>query len=282
MSNIDIDAAATAQNTEPEPPSETTLDAQLKELKEKQAAAAAEQVDANIADLTKLIADTDKAEEDYAKAHEHLADQEARLKAERDTLQNALKAALGMAGIDEVKAIVTAKVKEVTDAEITRDNAKTAVADAQKNADEKAKALVAAQAKLDTWRKPVSSIGARLNTAEALIAEIKKLRNVDGREEAYWKLALGDHADVPGQEFLNEVLSRQPGVVHPDNLRSQIRTAWNEFRAARTEAAKAKAVLAMAQADLKQKEADYADKSKNLIKAISGALADREGASDAA
>ena len=265
-----------------ETPSEKNLEEQLAELKQRQAAAAVEQVDSNISDLIKLIEDTKKAEENYAKLYDQLHDQETRLKTERDTLSSALQAALGHTGIGEVKAIVTKKVNEVSDAQTARDTVKTAVDTAQTNADARAKDLAAAQAKLDMWRKPGDSIGKRLKVAEGLIEEIKKLRNTGGRGEAYWKLALGDHADVPGQEFLNTVLSHQPEVISPDDLRERIRTAWNEFRAARTEAAKADAALATAQTELKQKEADFADKSKNLIKAIAEALAKREAASDAA
>ena len=112
---------------------------------------------------------------------------------------------------------------------------------------------------------------------------VSPLRTIaGGRGEAYWKLALGNHADVPGQEFLNIVLTRPPEVIQPNDLRGRIRSAWKEFREARIEAAKADAALVTAQAELKQKEADFADKSKNLIKAIAEALAKREAASNAA
>jgi hypothetical protein len=280
MSEDDMKSGQTPSTPETEKkPAEKSLEDQLKDLKE----AALDQVDANIADLTKLIEDTKKAEDEYKKVYEQLKDQDIRLNTECGTVSSALKAALGGdAGVEAVEKIVTAKLKAVSVAKVEHDKAKTAVESAKGNAETRAKDLAAAQAKLVTWRKPGDSIGKRLKKADGLIEEIKKLRNASRRGEAYWKLALGDHANVPGQEFLKKVLNAQPEVIHPDDLRGRIRTSWNEFKALRKEAATADAKLADAQADLKLKEAEFADLSKNLIKAISDALAEREDASNAA
>jgi len=265
-----------------ETPQVQGLDEQLAALKEKQAEAAVDQLDSNIADLAKLIEDTKKAEEDHAKAYDQLKDQATRLKSERDTVKNSLEAALGNAGIEAVRDVVREMVKQVSDAQAEHDAAKDAVSKAQSDADAKSKALATTQADLDMWRKAGDGIGKRLKAAETLLEEIKKLRNASRRGEAYWKLALGDLADVPGQEFLDKLLERQPEVLHPDDLRNRIRESWNLFRAARKESAMADAVLASAQADLKEKEADFAGKTRNLVKAIANALARREDASNAA
>lgn len=267
----------------PDAPAEQTLEQQLADLQKKQADAAVEQVDSTIADLVKLIEERNKAAENYDDdAHTKLQDQEDRLKTERDALSKALHAALGDEGVKEVKQIITEQVKAVSDAEAARDTAKKAADDAQISADDKAADLAAAQTELDVWRKPGDSIGNRLKIAEGLIEDIKKLRNANRRGEAYWKLALGRHAQVPGQEFLNEVLADDPKVIDPDDLPGEILTAWNAFNTARKAAAEAIATLISAQSELKERETDYADKKKNLIKSIADALAEREVSSDAA
>lgn len=266
----------------PGTPEAKSLEEQLADLKAKQAAAAVEQVDSTISELTKVISDVQKAEAEYVKVYDQLKDQENRLKAERDAVSAALQAALGTPGVEAVKTIVLDKVKVVADAQTARDTAKLAVDEAQITAGARAKRLTEAQATLDAWRKPGDGISKRLKTAETLLDDTKKLRNGGRRGEAYWKLALGDHASIPGQDFLNQVLNVQPEVIAPDKLRDRIRTAWNEFLEARIAAATASAALAAAQDDLKQKEAELANESKNLIKAITDALAEREAASSAA
>jgi hypothetical protein len=276
-----------SETTPSESSTEKSLQEQLQELKDSQSTAAAARAEAaqvgeDIADLEKLIVEAEAAAASYEKLHETLQDKEAQLKAESQALINALTAVLGTDGIAAIRGIVTEQIKVVTDAETARNDAQAAVDTARDDAAEKAKALENAKAELDTWRKPGASIDKRLKLAEGLISDIKKLRNGPNRGEAYWKLALGGHGQVPGQEFLNKVLEDKPEVIAPDALQDRILEAWNEFRAARTAAATSDATLGVAQQALKSAEADFAAKSKNLIKATKGALAEREAAPDAA
>ncbi|MEZ5875574.1 MAG: hypothetical protein R3D30_12385 [Hyphomicrobiales bacterium] len=265
----------------------TSLDEQLTALEEKKEAAQKAQIDANIADLTKLIVDAEKADEDYAKAYEQLRDDETRLKNERDGLSTALKAVLGESGIEAVKNNVAEAVKVVADAECALKTAKDALDDAQQEADEASKTLDDRRQTLDNWRKPADSIGKRLKSGQTLIDEIKKLRNNGRRAEAYWKLALGvsdpeDPMHVPGQSFLNIELSREPKVIRPDQLRAQIEAAWNAFTEARMTAATKALELDKKKAAHKAAETAFKDVTKNLIKAITDALAEPEAPADAA
>lgn len=259
-----------------------SLEEQLAELEREKEDAQKAQVDANIADLTKLIEDAEKADEDYAKAHDQLRDDETRLKNERDTLSAALKAALGDDGIQAVKDIVAEKVKVVTDAEIALTAAKTALDTAQDAADAAAETLEEKKAALDDWRKPGDSIGKRLKSAQTLIDEIKKLRNANRRGEAYWKLALADPDTVPGQTSLNIELAREPEVILPGDLQARIEGVWGEFTDARTVSAEKTLDLDKAKATHKEAETASKDAIKNLVKAITDALAEREAPANAA
>jgi chromosome segregation ATPase len=281
----DQEIAMSEQNRTPPgmgatPPENKSLEQQLKELKETQAAA--ESAEAEYAGLEKLVKDTEKAEKEYAKVLKQLQDQEARLRNECGTLKNALEAALTPAVIEDVKVIVSEAVDSFSEAKMARDTAKSLVEKTKKDTEDRAKELEELQAELDKWFKLGDDIGKRLKIAEDLIEEIKKLRNAGGRRGAYWKLALGKHKDVPGQKFVELLLDDHPKIITANQLQENILSAWNKLKSKRVEATQANASLKTAQAELKQTEAIFADVSKNLIKTIVDELAESEADADAA
>ncbi len=277
------------ETTEGTTGSETGTDAPLglsdilKALLEKRPEAAAAQVEDDIADLTKLIAEVDAAKAGYTEeVYEKLKADEEYLNSETEKLRNSLKAALGQDALGEIKKIEEDAVKAVRSAKNVLDAAKVIVDVTEEAVEDAEKELAVAKTKLDVWRKPAQSVGARLKQAQGLMATIKELRNGPNRGEAYWRLALGEFPELADQEFLHKVLEFPPPIVSPDELEPVIVAAWKNFKTKRTAAVRAGVELENAKAALKSAEADHAALSKNLVKAIADALAEREAAPNAA
>jgi hypothetical protein len=275
----------------------------LSALKEQRPEAAALQVDDDIADLEKLIADANAAKASYdEEAFNRLAAEQNRLIGEKDALKRSLVAALEEVEVPvgDLEKIEGEQLCVVLNAKQAVEDAEALVETKKATAKEKSEEFADAKASLDLWRKPADSIAKRHKRAQTLIDEIKKLRNGPKRGEAYWKLALGcpqeitrfgcpEGLSVQGcpeafseQDFLHKVLDLPPPIVDPADLETRITAAWTEFTDARRESVKANVDLENAEAILKTAKAEYADKSKNLIKAIAEALAVREAASDGA
>ena len=255
----------------------------LDSLMAKRPDAVAAQVDADIADLTKLIAEVETAKAGYSKeAHAKLKAEEEYLKLETGKLSDSLKAALGPKEIDAIEQIEKNAVEEVRAARAAADKARKdteakegALADAQQD-------HAAAKARLDIWRKPADSIGKRLKQAQALLTQSKELRNGPHRGEAYWRLAMGEFDELADEEFLHLVLKLPPPIVPPDELEAKIVAAWGRYKQTRSAAVRAGVELENARAKQKAAEAVHAARSKSLVKAIADALAKREAAPNAA
>ncbi|MCP4448681.1 MAG: hypothetical protein GY811_25585 [Myxococcales bacterium] len=258
------------------PPQDASLEEQLAALKQEQAAFDAKLVAKAIADLEKLIDEVETAKKGYTQAdYDALVAHQSALEDEMETLDKALKAALGDE-IDEVMAIEATALEEIDAAgdkvEATAEKMSATIAVAE----EKAAAMALAKAALDRWRRPADSIEKRQKAASALIEDIKKLRNGPHRGEAYWKLALGDRDRLGAQGFLQLLLKDPPQLVKPDELDGKIETAWAAFKQARAEAVAAQSEYEAAQAAHKAAKVDYDAKTKSIIKTITDALAARE------
>lgn len=254
---------------------EKTLEEQLAELKAFKEATEIAQVDTNLAELEKLLADAAKAQSDYDDQHAALQKVQDDLKAEFDTLDVALKAALGKSGpsIDNIKAAIDARKDAQSDAHDALKDARNALATAEAEAAETTSKLKKAVAVLDVWRKPVESITARHKAIAVTIKDVKDLRNKQKQAEAYWKLALGTSHAVDGQNFVDVALDAQPEVLAPDQLRARIRAKWNDLVAARTKEAEVAQELNRAKAAVKAAEAKAAAIDATLIKDITEDLA---------
>lgn len=256
-----------------DPPQVASLKDQLAALKKEQAAFDAKLVEKAIADLEKLIDEVETAKKGYTQAdYDALVAHQSALEDEMETLDKALKAALGDK-IDAVEAVQVAKLEEIDAAAAKMETAADTASDMGVKAAKKAAKMAEAKAALDRWRKPADSIGKRQKAASNLIKEIWNLRNGPNRGEAYWKLALGDRDQLGAQGFLHLLLNDPPELVKPDHLDVKITAAWDVYNAASVEDAAAKADYAGAQADHKTAKADYHAKIKSIIKTIIDALA---------
>lgn len=255
--------------------SDLSLEEQLKKLLEKKETAQKEQVDANLAELEKLLDEVAKAQADYDAEHKALQKTQGDLKTEFDTLDSALKAALGTSGpsIDQIKAAIKGRTDAQSNAHKALAKAKAELAKAEADDAARADELKNANGELDVWRKPVESISARHKEIEKTLKDIKELRNKHKQAEAYWKLALGKTHGVDGQVYVDIALKAPPEVLAPDKLRTRIREKWNAVVAARTNKADAALTLGKAKEAAKVAEATAAAADKSIIKDITEDLA---------
>ena len=255
------------------------LEVQQKELQDKKRQQAAEQVDATLAEIGKVIDDQKKALEDYTdEVVAELTDAQDLLKHKFDHLKKQLEGELGAAKA-EVNKVVREHNADLAAARAAVDcQHDTPVYRAEK---EHAKAVAerdAAAAALAGWRKPKRAIEARQKLADNLVKEITALATPETHKygEAYWKLGLEGTELVAGQPYLEALINGPPQVVPAAALIGKILEAWDAFQAKRIAAEEASQALAKKLKERKEAEDEAVRLDKTLITSIVEALGDRE------
>jgi len=258
------------------------LETVLKELKDKKKQQDGAQVEAKIAELEKLVAEAGAAEADFAAEHPALVREEDRLRNEMAAQTTALEAILKPEGIADVKEKIAERVKAVADAEAAVTAAALAASKAKEEAEAATQARKEAEVRLAAWKKPVKGVSARHKAADTAIKEVQKLRNSGRPSEAYWKLVLASQVETPGLESVAAILDGTLPLIPLAELRGKLEQVWAAYSDAKSAEAQKALALAEAGAGLAAATKVRDEFAKNLVRAITEALAERDAPAQAA
>ena len=271
------------------------LQGRLEQLEEEKSEFEEQSVDANIADLTKLIADATKAKKDYEDAYADLKAEDDRLKSFKNNTKPDLEHILQTAGVDAVKQIVADAVSAI---EAATENVRTLkgyvpvagkpnekwrrgeVGDAELALEQAKTELAKKETKLDHLRGLAKAVGDRHKAMKAAETEILKLGRSGQPATAYWLLTQAElkdkfeHVVIEGDTFFSGMV--EPQVIKSNKLEDEIWAAWKEFETARQVKTAAEATLKTKQNALKEAEKTLSDLKKDIGKTIKDALAEWE------
>lgn len=285
----------------------TDLDERLKELKKRKEAYEVQSVDANIAELEKLIAERDKVLDGYGKAYDGLKRRQSILEDFKESVEPDFETVLlPNGGTQQVNEIVQKRLGDVNTAHRTVDDKKTDVSKAESDLETATKKYEIAAARLDQLRGLPKTADTRLKALESLRNEINALKASGDYASAYWLLTGTELRDEKGHVVLSgdrlfsgllskcaadplevggdENLTSCPAVIETDKLKDRLQAAFAKYQLTREAADAAKATHETAKAELKDAEKTLATLKKDLEATIRKWLAAYpnapEGASD--
>lgn len=265
----------------------TDLDERLAKLQSVKRDYELQAVEANIAELEKLIAERDKVVEAYDKARGDLARRQSILEKFKETVEpDFAQVLLPDGGTEEVDKIVQDRLGEINEAHKALDTKTADLQVAESRLTDATRQFERASARLGQLRGLPKSVETRLKALEKLQEEINALKAAGDNATAYWLLTgqeLFDskgHVVLPGSRLFSgllgacaadphdieegENLTSCPAVIATEEVKIRLETAFADYQDKRGQADAAAAALAAAQAAVKETEKTLADRKKAL------------------